>query len=96
MFVRLFLSPAAAESPVRYSGNYFICFLFIPAPVLFGETCPPFMEVRADDNRVFMAFSLLFAILAVLSTQRLGKVQLLAVVFAIILLAGVWLETVYL
>ena len=46
------------------------------------------MEVRADDNRVFMAFSLLFAILAVLSTQRLGKVQLLAVVFAIILLAG--------
>ncbi|KAM7430371.1 hypothetical protein ABFA07_018897 [Porites harrisoni] len=30
------------------------------------------MEVRADDNRVFMAFSLLFAILAVLSTQRLG------------------------
>ena len=40
------------------------------------------MEVRADDNRVFMAFSLLFAILAVLSTQRLGKVQLLAVAFA--------------
>lgn len=33
------------------------------------------MEVRADDKRVFMAFSLLFAILAVLSTQRLGKVQ---------------------
>lgn len=96
MFVRLFLSPAAGESPVRYSGNYFICFLFIRVPVLFGETCPPFMEVRADDNRVFMAFSLLFAILAVLSTQRLGKVQLLAVVFAIILLAGVWLETVYL
>ena len=54
------------------------------------------MEVRADDIRVFMAFSLLFAILAVLSTQRLGKVQLLAVVFVIVLLAGVWLETVYL
>ncbi|XP_078348183.1 heparan-alpha-glucosaminide N-acetyltransferase-like isoform X1 [Oculina patagonica] len=30
------------------------------------------MELRADDGRVFMAFSLIFLILAVLSTQRLG------------------------
>ncbi|KAJ7383508.1 hypothetical protein OS493_027674 [Desmophyllum pertusum] len=30
------------------------------------------MELRADDDRVFMAFSLIFLILAALSTQRLG------------------------
>lgn len=32
-----------------------------------------FMELRAEDGRVFMAFSLMFFILAVLSTQRLGE-----------------------
>lgn len=67
----------AAESPI-FCDHPGTCF---SVPVLFGETCPPFMEVRAEDNRLFMAFSLLFAILAVFSTQRLGKVHLPAVVF---------------
>ena len=41
------------------------------------------MELHADDGddgRMFMAFSLIFVILAALSTQRLGKFYFAAVV----------------
>ena len=42
-----------------------------------------FMELRADDNRVFMAFSVLFVFLAALSTQRLGEFYFTTVTFLI-------------
>ena len=41
------------------------------------------MELRADDNRVFMAFSVVFVVLAALSTQRLGKFYFTIITFAI-------------
>lgn len=50
-------------------------------PVSFGHVF--FMELHADDGddgRMFMAFSLIFVILAALSTQRLGKFYFAAVV----------------
>lgn len=54
-------------------------FLPFPVPVYLVPVSngrDRFMELRADDGRVFMAFSLIFLILAVLSTQRLGECTL--------------------
>lgn len=47
-----------------------------PAPVylvLVPHGRDRFMAFRAEGGRVFMAFSVIFLILAVLSTQRLGE-----------------------